>query len=182
MPNQPGAAGPLHSLDGVTPQLAEDAWVAPTAALIGDVGIGPRSSIWFGCVLRADTNRIRVGARSNLQDGTIVHVNPGEPYACVIGDDVTIGHGAILHACRLHDRAFVGIGAIVLDLAVIEEGGVLAAGAVLTPGKRIGRNELWACTPARLQRIMTDEERSRFDLNAPAYVQTARRFAAGLGR
>jgi carbonic anhydrase/acetyltransferase-like protein (isoleucine patch superfamily) len=172
--------GPLWSLDGVFPQLHPDAWVAPTAVIIGDVEIAMGASIWFNCVLRGDTNRIRVGARSNVQDAAVLHVNPGEGMECNVGDDVTIGHGAIVHAAHLHDGAFVGMAAVVLDRAVIETGGVLAAGGVLTPGKRIGRNELWAGTPAKLVRVLSDEERAHFALNAPAYVQNAIRFRQGL--
>jgi gamma-carbonic anhydrase len=171
--------GPLFSLEGVVPRLAEDAWVAPTAVVIGDVEIGAGSGIWFHCVLRGDTNFIRVGARTNIQDGSIVHVNAGQ-FPCIIGDDVTIGHAAIVHACTLKNRAFVAMGATVLDGAVIEEGGMLAAGAVLTPGKRIGPNELWAGTPARLMRVMSVEERAGFDQTAPHYVELAARFRKGL--
>ncbi len=116
--------------------------------MIGDVELGAGVGIWFHCVLRGDTNLIRIGARTNIQDGTILHVNAGK-LPCLIGDDVTVGHAAIVHACTLEDRAFVGMGATVLDGAVIEDGGMLAAGALLTPGKRIGRNELWAGSPAR---------------------------------
>ncbi len=172
--------GPLWSLDGTFPQIAPDAWIAPTAVLIGNVEIGPQASIWFGCILRGDTNRIRVGARSNIQDGCLLHCNPGEDMACLVGEDVTVGHMAIVHACTLHDGAFVAMGATVLDGAVIESGGVLAAGAVLTPGKRIGANEMWAGTPARLVRVMGEAERAKFAMTAPAYVQNARRFRAGL--
>ncbi len=172
--------GPLYSLEGMAPTLATDAWVAPNATVIGNVCLGVRSSVWFGCVLRGDTNQIRVGARSNIQDGTIVHVNAGEEWMCLIGDDVTIGHAAIIHACRLHDRAFVGMGATVLDGAVIEEGGMLAAGALLTPGKRLGRQELWAGIPARKIRDMPDEERARLDENAAHYADLASRYRTGL--
>ena len=172
--------GPLYTLDGIAPRIAPDAWVAPTAAVIGDVELGAASSIWFHCVVRGDTNRIRIGARTNIQDGSILHVNPGEGMECLIGDDVTVGHMAIIHAARLADRAFVAMAAVVLDGAEIASGGVLAAGAVLTPGKRIGENELWAGTPAKLLRVMSDDERAKFSLNAPAYVQNARRFRAGL--
>jgi len=172
--------GPLYSLEGMAPTLATDAWVAPNATVIGNVWLGVRSSVWFGCVLRGDTNKIRVGARSNIQDGTIVHVNAGEEWMCLIGDDVTIGHAAIIHACRLHDRAFVGMGATVLDGAVIEEGGMLAAGALLTPGKRLGRQELWAGVPARKIRDMPDEERARLDENAAHYADLASRYRTGL--
>jgi carbonic anhydrase/acetyltransferase-like protein (isoleucine patch superfamily) len=172
--------GPLWSLDGVAPQIAPDAWIAPTAVLIGDVHVGANASVWFNCVLRGDTNRIRIGARSNVQDGSVLHVNPGEGMACILGEDVTVGHSAIVHAATLHDGAFVAMAAVVLDGAVIETGGVLAAGAVLTPGKRIGRNEMWAGTPARLVRVVSEEERLRFAATAPAYVQTAIRFRRGL--
>jgi carbonic anhydrase/acetyltransferase-like protein (isoleucine patch superfamily) len=180
MNDRPIGHGPLFALDGVSPTVAPDAWIAPTAVVIGDVEIGAGASVWFGCVLRGDTNRIRVGARSNIQDGSIVHVNPGAGMACLIGEDVTVGHMAVVHAATLHDGAFVAIGAVVLDGAVIESGGVLAAGAVLTPGKRIGANELWAGTPAKLVRVLGEEERARFALTAPAYVANAARFRLGL--
>jgi carbonic anhydrase/acetyltransferase-like protein (isoleucine patch superfamily) len=173
-------AGPLYTLDGVTPRVHDSAFIAPTAAIIGNVEIGEGASIWFHCVLRGDTNLIRIGARSNIQDNSLLHVNPGEGMACLIGEDVTVGHMAIVHAATLHDRAFVAMGAIVLDGAVIEPGGVLGAGAVLTPGRRIGANELWTGTPAKLARVLSEEERVRFVLTAPAYVQNGVRFRAGL--
>jgi len=174
-------SGPLYTLDGIVPRIAPDAFIAPTAAVIGNVEIGAQSSVWFHCVLRGDTNLIRVGRRTNIQDGSIVHVNPGERFATTIGDEVTIGHAAVIHACTLHDRAFVAIGATVLDGAVIEEGGVLAAGGLLTPGKRIGRFELWQGSPARLVRVLGAEERAqKFDGTAPHYAEMAARFRAGL--
>ncbi len=175
-------SGPVWSLDGVTPRVASDAWIAPTAVVIGNVEVGAGASIWFGCILRGDTNLIRVGARSNVQDGSLLHCNPGEGMACLIGDDVTVGHMAIVHAAVLQDGAFVAMGATVLDGAVIESGGVLAAGAVLTPGKRVGAGELWAGTPARLVRVLGEAERAKFAMTAPAYVQNAARFRAGLGK
>ena len=165
---------------GVSPRIALDAWVAPTAVLIGNVEIGAQASIWFGCILRGDTNLIRVGARTNIQDGSLLHCNPGEGMACLVGDDVTVGHMAIVHACTLQDGAFVAMGATVLDGAVIETGGVLAAGAVLTPGKRIGAGEMWAGTPAKLVRVLSEEERTKFAMTAPAYIQNAKRFKNGL--
>jgi carbonic anhydrase/acetyltransferase-like protein (isoleucine patch superfamily) len=176
------ASGPLYSLDGIAPRVHETAFVAPTAAVIGNVEIGAQASIWFHCVLRGDTNLIRIGARSNIQDGSVLHVNVGDGMECLIGEDVTVGHMAIVHAATLHDGAFVAMSAVVLDGAVIETGGVLAAGAVLTPGKRIGRNELWTGTPAKLSRVLSEEERARFAMTAPAYVQNGIRFLAGLGR
>jgi carbonic anhydrase/acetyltransferase-like protein (isoleucine patch superfamily) len=173
------AVGPIWALDGVLPKIADTAWIAPTAAVIGDVEIGEESGVWFHCVLRGDTNYIRVGARTNIQDGTIVHVNTGN-FPCVIGNDVTIGHAAIVHACTLKDRAFVAMGATVLDGAVIETGGVLAAGSVLPPGKAIGPNELWMGSPAKLRRVLTPEERAEFDRTAAHYAELAVRFRRGL--
>jgi carbonic anhydrase/acetyltransferase-like protein (isoleucine patch superfamily) len=169
----------LFSLDGRAPQIAPDAFIAPTAALIGDVTVGAESSVWFHAVLRGDSAPIRIGRRSNVQDGTIIHVT-GSEFPTVIGDEVTIGHAAIVHACTLHDRAFVAMGATVLDGAVIEEGGVLAAGALLTPGKRIGRNEFWQGVPARRVRVLSADEWQRFALTVPHYVELAARFRAGL--
>src|SRR5215469_13282118 len=179
MPETRADLGPLYSLGGVTPQVAPDAFIAPSAAVIGDVEIGSETGIWFHCLVRGDLNVIRIGARTNIQDGTIIHVDTGIG-AAHIGDDVTVGHNAVIHACTLNNRAFVGISATVLDGAVIEEGGVLGAGGLLTPGKVIGRNELWVGAPAKLMRVMTDEERKRFDRNAVVYRELAVRFRAGL--
>jgi len=179
MPEPPTGFGPLFSIDGISPKVAPDAFVAPSAAVIGDVEIGSETGIWFHCLVRGDMNIIRIGARTNIQDGTIIHVDTGD-MSTHIGDDVTVGHNAVIHACTLKNRAFVGISATVLDGAVIEEGGMLAAGGLLTPGKRIGPMELWAGSPAKLLRVMTPEERARFDRNAEVYRDLARRFRAGL--
>ncbi|SFL07930.1 gamma carbonic anhydrase family protein [Falsiroseomonas stagni] len=171
--------GALLPFEDKQPKLHPTAWVAPTAVVIGDVEIGEESSVWYHCVLRGDTNIMRIGARTNIQDGSILHLNAGaEPL--IIGDDVTIGHACIIHACTLHNRAFVGMGATVLDRAVIEEGGMLGAGGMLPPGKRIGPNELWMGSPAKLVRVMDAEERARFDRTAPAYVALAKRHRASL--
>jgi len=168
-----------YPFEGKLPAIHETAWVAPTAVVVGDVEIGPDSSVWYHCVLRGDTNIMRIGARTNIQDGSILHLNAGaEPL--IIGDDVTIGHACIVHACTLKNRAFVGMGATVLDRAVIEEGGMLGAGGLLTPGKVIGPNELWTGAPAKLARVMTAEERARFDKTAVHYVELARRHRASL--
>ena len=179
MPELSLGDGPVYTLDGITPKIAPDAFIAPTAAVIGDVEIGSETGIWFHCLVRGDLNIIRIGARTNIQDGAIIHVDSGG-LATYIGDDVTVGHNAVIHACTLKNRAFVGISATVLDGAVIEEGGMLAAGGLLTPGKVIGRNELWIGAPAKLARVMTDEERRKFDRNAEVYRDLARRFRSGL--
>jgi len=172
-------AGLLYALNGVAPTIDPTAWIAPTAVLIGDVRVGPGANIWFNCVLRADTNPIIIGARSNIQDGTIIHVDHGENFT-EIGEDVTVGHAAIIHACKLRNRAFVGMGATVLDGAVIEEGGLLGARGLLAPGKKIGRNEMWTGMPARLSRTMTEEQRAMWDQTAPHYVGLSNRFRSGL--
>jgi carbonic anhydrase/acetyltransferase-like protein (isoleucine patch superfamily) len=168
----------ILTFEGQSPRIAKSAWVAPTAMVQGHVEIGEESSVWYHCVLRGDTNFIRIGKRTNIQDGSILHVNRAT-FACILGDDVTVGHAAIVHACTIENFGFVGMGATVLDGAVIEEGGMLAAGALLPPGKRIGRNELWAGTPARFVRQIGPEQRAEFDATAVHYVELARRHAAG---
>jgi carbonic anhydrase/acetyltransferase-like protein (isoleucine patch superfamily) len=163
------------AFEGVLPNVDPTAFIATTAILIGDVTVGARSSVWFHCVLRGDTNHIRIGAGSNIQDGTIIHVNAGS-FPTLIGDEVTVGHAAIIHACTLHNRAFVGMGATVLDGAVIEEGGMLAAGSLLTPGKRIGAGELWQGSPAKLSRVLSAEDAARFGQIAPHYAELGGRY------
>jgi carbonic anhydrase/acetyltransferase-like protein (isoleucine patch superfamily) len=174
-----GGFGPIFSLNGVTPKVAPDAFIAPTAAVIGNVEIGSETGIWFHCLVRGDLNFIRIGARTNIQDGTVIHIDSGD-MSTTIGDDVTVGHNAVIHACTLKNRAFVGISATVLDGAVIEEGGLLGAGGLLTPGKVIGPNEMWTGSPAKLRRVMDEDERKRFDRNALVYLELARQFRAGL--
>ena len=170
----------LYELDGVSPRLGEGAWVAPNAVVIGDVTLGERATIWFGCTVRGDTNSIRIGARTNIQDNSVLHVNAGEAWRLEIGTDVTIGHAAIVHACCLENFAFVGMGATVLDGAVIEEGAMLAAGALLTPGKRIPRRELGGGRPARKMRDLPDEERAQMDQIAVHYAALGQSYRTGL--
>ncbi len=170
----------IYALGDIEPRIHPGAYVHPDAVVIGDVEIGEDSSVWYHCVLRGDTNIMRIGARTNIQDGSILHLNAGaEPL--LIGDDVTIGHACIVHACTLRNRAFVGMGATVLDGAVIEEGGMLGAGGVLPPRKVIGPNELWMGNPAKLVRVLTEEQRAGFDRTAPHYVELAGRHRASLG-
>ncbi len=157
---------------GVTPTIAADCFVASTAVVIGDVVIGKQSSVWFGCVLRGDVHAIRVGDRTNIQDGTVVHVTDGG-LGCYIGSDITIGHGAILHACTLQDGSFVGMGATVMDGAVVETGAMVAAGALVTPGKVVKAGELWGGSPARMLRRLTAEELAGFPESAHHYAELA---------
>jgi len=154
------------------PRVDADAFVAETATLIGAVEVGPRASIWYGCVLRADLAPINVGAYANVQDGTVVHVSSRSGGAW-IGDYVTIGHLALIHACRLEDYAFVGMKACVMDEAVVEGGGWVAAGAVVTPGKRVRAGELWAGMPARPVRQLTAEERHTIETLPLRYAELA---------
>ena len=161
-------SGILRPFRGLMPKVAESAFIAETAVLIGDVEIGPGASVWYGCVLRGDGNKIRVGANTNIQDGTIVHVNhdphgdyreTGGGMPTHIGANVTIGHQALIHACTLEDGAFVGMGAVVMDLAVVEGGAMVGAGALVAPGKRVPAGDLWVGRPARRVREITQAEK-----------------------
>lgn len=157
------------------PRVAESAYVAPNATLVGAVEIGARASIWLGAVLRGDVQAIHVGAGSNIQDLCVLHASTGGA-PCLVGSDCTVGHAAVLHSCTLEDGAFVGFGARVLDGARVCGGGVLAAGAVLTPGKTVGPGELWAGNPARLLRTLAAEEQARYREVAARYVELAARY------
>lgn len=180
--------GRLLSFGGKAPSVDPAAFVAPGAVLIGDVEIGPEASIWYNCVLRGDGNRIRIGARSNLQDGSVVHVDPPGPgrpdggYPALIGEEVLIGHMAMIHGCVLHDRAFVGLGAIVMDGCEIEGGGMLAAGALLAPGRRIPAGQLWAGRPAKYVRDLSEQELAGQRAGVAHYVALAKLHAAELSR
>jgi carbonic anhydrase/acetyltransferase-like protein (isoleucine patch superfamily) len=149
--------GRLTPFKGVWPTLAEDSFVFHGAQIVGDVEIGPGASVWHNCVLRGDVNHIRVGSRSNIQDGTVIHVST-RTFPTTIGRDCLVAHMAMLHGCTLQDNAFVGMGAIVMDNCVIESDGMLAAGAMLTPGKRVKSGELWGGRPAKFMRRLTEKE------------------------
>lgn len=160
------------------PEIAGDAFIADGSAIIGDVKIGAESSIWFGAILRGDVNYIRIGARTNIQDGTIIHVTThGNP--TLIGDEVTVGHGAVLHACTLEDRSFIGMRACLLDGVVVEEGGMVAAGALVTENKRVKRGELWAGVPAKPMRMMSEEEIAAIGKSATHYAKIALAYRGG---
>lgn len=155
--------------NGVSPTIADDVFVAPNATIVGDVEIGSLSSIWFNVVIRGDVNFARIGSRTNIQDGTVVHVAT-DSYPTLIGDDVLIGHMAVIHACTLEDGCFVGMSATVMDGAVIEAGAMVAAGALVSPGKRVGANQLWAGTPAKYVRDLTSDESVAFPEQIQRYV------------
>ncbi len=158
---------------GRAPQLGADAWVAETAMVIGDVVLGPRASIWYGAVLRGDVEKISIGADSNIQDNSVIHVD-SSGFSTVVGERVTVGHLAVLHGCTIRDGALIGIGAVVLNGAEIGEGALVGAGAVVTPGTKIPPGMLAVGAPAKVKRPLTDEEKQTLLESAPHYVQLAR--------
>ena len=170
---------------GCMPKIHPTAFIAPGAVIIGDVEIGEESSVWFGCVIRGDVNRVRIGARTNIQDGTVIHVASGEQpvsahskipeqgYPTTLGDDVTVGHMALLHACTVESRGFVGMKSIVMDGSRIESEGMLATGALLTPGKTVAKGELWAGSPAKFWRKLSADDIAQFDLRVGQYARLA---------
>jgi len=163
---------------GVVPRIDPTAFVAETAVITGDVVVGPGSGIWYGCVLRGDVNEIRIGTRTNIQDGTVIHV-ARNGQGTYIGDDVTIGHMALLHACTLESGCFVGMKACVMDGALVESRAMVAAGALVTPGKRVKSGWLWAGSPAKPIRELTQEEIAYFPVSAMQYSDLAREYRGG---
>jgi carbonic anhydrase/acetyltransferase-like protein (isoleucine patch superfamily) len=166
----------LLPYEGRMPRLHPGAWVAPGATLVGDVELGADSSVWYGCVLRGDVHRVRVGARTNLQDGAIVHVT-AERFAAEIGDEVSVGHRAVVHGCRVAAGALIGIGAIVLDGAEIGEDALVGAGALVTPGSVVPPGVLVVGAPARVVRELSRAERAEQRARTLRYVETARAHA-----
>lgn len=168
---------------GKAPRIHDSAFVAPGCRIVGDVEIGPEASIWYNCVIRGDVNRVVIGARTNIQDGTVIHCDSPEPrrpdgFPTLIGADVLVGHMAMIHGCTLEDRAFVGLGAIVMNGAAIESDGMLAAGAMLTSGKRIGARQLWGGRPAAYMRDLTEAALADMREGVSRYVENGRRHAA----
>lgn len=176
----------IASIHGKAPRIHDSAFIAPGCRIIGDVEIGPDVSIWYNCVLRADVSRIVIGARSNVQDGTVIHCDgpmPGQApdgFPTIIGESVLIGHMAMIHGCTLEDRAFVGLGAVVMNGAAIESDGMLAAGAMLTPGKRVGARQLWGGRPAAFMRDLNDRAIAEMQLGVTHYVHNGKAHAAAL--
>jgi gamma-carbonic anhydrase len=162
---------------GISPTISPKAFIAPGVPVIGDVHIGDDTGIWFGCVVRGDVNIIRIGNRTNIQDGTVIHVtrHTGPTH---IGNGVTVGHSALLHACTLEDDSFVGMRATIMDGAVVESGAWVAAGALVTPNKRIPKGQIWAGNPAKYFRDLTPEEVAYIPKSAAMYVEHAREYLA----
>jgi gamma-carbonic anhydrase len=157
---------------GQSPRLHESVLVATGAAVIGDTEIGADSSVWFNVVIRGDVHHIRIGERTNIQDNSTVHVTSGVS-PCIIGNDVTIGHNAIVHACTVKDFCLIGMGALILDRAVIGEGSIVAAGSVVTMGKEFPPNSLIMGAPAKVVKTLTEKDRERLAASAQHYVETA---------
>lgn len=163
---------PFH---GKTPSIDETAFIAPGAVIIGDVTVGPKASVWYGCVLRADMNAIKIGSGSNVQDGTIIHVDAPEMGGTptIIEDNVLVGHRCMLHGCTVEEGGFVGMAATMLDGSVVETGGFLAAGSFLSPKKRVPEGEMWAGLPARKLRNLRAGEDKMALMGALHYQQEA---------
>ncbi|EFH66606.1 F18O14.34 [Arabidopsis lyrata subsp. lyrata] len=164
------------------PIVDKEAFVAPSASVIGDVQIGRGSSIWYGCVLRGDVNTVSVGSGTNIQDNSLVHVAKsnlsGKVHPTIIGDNVTIGHSAVLHGCTVEDETFIGMGATLLDGVVVEKHGMVAAGALVRQNTRIPSGEVWGGNPARFLRKLTDEEIAFISQSATNYSNLAQAHAA----
>ncbi|WP_321391912.1 gamma carbonic anhydrase family protein [Emcibacter sp.] len=167
--------GRLYPYKGVWPTVHETAFIAPGARIIGDVHIGAGSSIWFNCVLRGDVNEIRIGCNSNIQDGSVVHVEGGGA-ATHIGDNVLIGHLALVHGTTIEDGGFVGMKAVTMDGCHIGAEGMLGAGALLSPGKKIGPGELWIGQPARHVRDLSDEMKEGLKAGTTHYAELAQEY------
>lgn len=173
----------LRPYRGCMPKLGSGAWVDDTAVVIGDVELGTDVSVWPFVLIRGDVNRIRIGARSNVQDATIIHVSRPTPgneagWPTVLGEDVVVGHRVSLHGCRIADRVLVGIGAIVLDGVEVESDVIIGAGAVVTPGKKLESGYLYVGSPARRTRELTEQERARIPKMARDYVALKSEYAA----
>ncbi len=164
--------------EGKLPKVHEKAWIAETAVLIGDVEVGEDSSVWYGCVLRGDKMEIRVGKRTNIQDGSILHIEGGL-YACILGDDITVGHGAIVHGCEISNGALIAMGAIVLNGVKVGEGAVIGAGALVPEGREIPPGTLWMGSPAKYVRDLREDERGRFQQAAKSYSQLKEKYRRG---
>ncbi len=167
----------VRAFGGVSPRIDPSVFLATGCVVVGDVVLGAGSSIWFGAVIRGDVNTVRIGARTNIQDQAVVHVTGGT-HPTVIGDDVTVGHQAVLHGCTVRDRCLIGIGAIVLDGAVVGEEAMVGAGALVPPGMVVPPRALVMGAPARVRRMLGDAEVDGLRASAAHYVEYAARYRA----
>ena len=175
----------IRKFEGKMPEIAESAYIDDSVVITGDVIIAEDASVWPCTVIRGDVNYIRIGARTNIQDGSVLHVTHANPeyttstgYPLIIGDDVTVGHKALLHACTIGDRCLIGMGAIVMDNTVVEDEVMIAAGSVVPPNKRLESGHLYIGNPAIKKRPLTDKERAFLSYSAANYVKIAHRTKA----
>ncbi|MFO1278316.1 MAG: gamma carbonic anhydrase family protein [Burkholderiaceae bacterium] len=168
----------LYELDGVAPEVDPSAWIADSAQVMGRVTLAEDVSVWFGTVIRGDTESITIGRGSNIQDGTVMHADIGMPI--VLGEHVTVGHKVMLHGCTIGDETLIGIGAVVLNGAKIGRNCLVGAGALVTEGKEFPDGSMILGSPAKAVRTLTPEQMQGLRLSARHYVQNARRFQAGL--
>ena len=168
----------VYELDGVAPRIAASAWVADSAQVMGNVEIGKNSSLWFGAIVRGDTETIRIGANTNIQDGSVLHADVGMPLT--IGDNVTVGHQVMLHGCTVGDGALIGIGAIVLNGAKIGKGCIVGAGALVTEGKEFPDGSMILGSPAKAVRELTPAQKEGLIKSAEHYVENAELYKTGL--
>lgn len=161
----------IFSYRNIFPQIDPSSFIAPTASIIGQVEIGKYSNIWFNTVIRGDVAPIKIGTHSNIQDGTIIHVSRGQEGQTIIGNYVTIGHKAMIHACRIEDFSFIGMNATIMDRAVIETGSWVAAGSLITEGKIVKKGEIWAGHPAKFFRKLTPLEEEHIKISAENYIK-----------
>ena len=164
--------------DDTEPQIAKEVFIAKNAAVIGDVKIGKKSSIWYACTVRGDEKEIVIGERTNIQDNSVIHVAT-KVQGTYIGDDVTVGHGCIIHACTIGNLVLVGMGSTVMDGAVIEDEAMVAAGSLVTPGKTIPKGQLWAGRPAKYMRDLTEEDYKHMRWSAENYIYLAGKHMEG---
>lgn len=154
------------------PDIAEGVFIAQNAAIVGDVKIGAKSSVWYSCTVRGDEKEIVIGARSNIQDNSVIHVAT-MVQGTYIGDDVTVGHGCIIHACTIGNMCLIGMGSTVMDGAIVEDNAMVAAGSLVTPGKRVPSGQLWAGRPAKYMRDLTDDDMKHIKWSADNYMVLA---------
>ena len=168
----------VYSLGGIAPRVAASAWIADSAQVIGDVELADDVSIWFGAVLRGDTDTMRIGRGSNIQDGSVLHADVGQPL--IVGEDVTVGHKVTLHGCTIGNGSLIGIGAVLLNGAKIGKGCLVGAGALVTEGKEFADGSMVLGSPAKVVRQLTVEEMERYRSSAHHYVENSRRYASTL--
>lgn len=170
----------IYELDNISPRMAESVWVADSAQVMGHVELGEDASVWFGVVIRGDTECIRIGRGSNIQDGSVLHADIGKPLT--VGEYVTVGHQAMLHGCTIGDGSLIGIGAVVLNGAKIGKGCIVGAGALVTEGKEFPDGSMVIGSPAKAVRELTPEQQAGLRMSALHYIENARRFKTGLHR